>query len=220
MDVKPKKELLIILILTAVFGALGFGLATYLDTTIATVNSTRYKIDELTRFATDRETRAYEYRSVQEYTVTLSENLPEIEDIIEILEQLETISTITGTQIGIRLEEGVIGEGSVEFEDEEERIEFLKRIEVKEFSPPEDSTEGQLINVALETQDQTSEDKLKINYLEVYISLKGSYNQIRSFITLLQDSTFVFDIAEIRLVKTTENQLEGNLEVRAFIFEK
>lgn len=220
MNVKPKKELLIILILTAVFGALGFGLATYLDKAIANVNSTRYRIDELTRFATDQETRTYEYKSVQEYTETLGEDLPEIEDIIEILEQLETISTITGTQIGIRLEEGVIGEDSVEFKDEEERIEFLKKIEVKEYSPPEDSPEGQLINVALETQEPASEDQLKINYLEVYISLKGSYNQIRSFITLLQDSTFLFDIVEIRLVKITENQLEGNIEVRAFIFEK
>lgn len=227
MKAKTKKELLMILILTVVFGSVSYVLAQLLDGAISDIKNTRYQIDELTRYAADKETRIEEFESVSSYTEIIEESLPETEDIIEVLEQLENIAHIAGTSLSIGLEEGVIGEEGVEFEDEKEKEDFLKSLEVKEYEATDTTVQdttasGQPQNAALQMMESAAseEEEFKINYLEIDLSLKGTYDQIRTYVSMLHESKYFFDIKELRLVKLEEGQISGTLGVRAFIFEK
>lgn len=227
MEGKTKKELLMILILTAVFGFASYIVAQLLDGTISDINSTRYQIDELTRYASDKESRIEEFEAVNSYTEVIEESLPETENIIGVLEQLENIAHIAGASISIGLEEGVIGEGGVEFKDEKEKTDFLKSLEVKEYeatetTAPDTTTSSQPENAALQVieSEAPTEEEFKINYLEIDLSLNGTYDQIRTYISLLQESKYFFNIKELRLVKLEEGEISATLSVRAFIFEK
>jgi len=135
MDKKGQKELLTILVMTVIAGAIAFLLSNIFDKTVSEVTSTRYEIDELMRAAVDSETRAQELEAAENYTNILGESLPSVENIVDILRQLEVLSELTGTELIINLEEGVVGEGQIDFTDDKEREEFLKTLTVKEYTP-------------------------------------------------------------------------------------
>lgn len=217
-----------ILVLVSVFGVISYFLARLLDGTVADINETRHEIDELTRYAVDKETRVKELNAVQNYSEVIGESLPEADDIIEILDQLENMASIAGPTLSIGLEEGIIGEGGIEFEDETEKKAFLKNLDVKEYESPESTSQDtqqteQPTNVVLQLMEEsTSEEKdeFTINYLEIDLALEGTYDQIRAYISLLQELKYFFNIKEVRFMKTDEGKLSGMLRVRAFIFEK
>lgn len=221
MGKESKKDLLIILILTIVFGIGAYLLAGQVDKTVSDVTAIRHEIDELTRIASDKEGKIEEINAVANYDKMLNENLPEISEIISILEQLENIAKLTGTEVSISLEEGVIGEGEIEFKEEKEKIEFLKKLEVKEYTP-ENKSQDSDNNVVLQMMQESGEEgeELKISYLEIDLSITGVYDGIRSYISLLETSNYFYNIREIRLSKSEEGYIEGSLKIRAFIFEK
>jgi LAS superfamily LD-carboxypeptidase LdcB len=180
-----RKEMLTILILTLVFSVGVYFLAKAIDSTVTNIAETEYKIDELTRVAVDAEAQAERIRVMDEFQEALAGNLGGIEDIPEMLQQLETISSLAGSDLTINIEDAVIGEEEIEFKDENKTRDFLTQLEVKEFSTsPTTTTDTGLTNVALTMMEEEEEERLKINYIEVDLVLKGTYNQIRTFIEL------------------------------------
>jgi hypothetical protein len=230
VEENSKKSLILILVLTLVFGVACYMLAKKVDKDIANVSATKQKIDELSRYAVDQKARIEEYKSVAAYQENLTKDLAGVDDIIDMLEQLETVSQITKTKLSIKLEQGVIGGGKIEFKDEKEKAEFLKSISVKEYTQPQvASQQGQQtsqkpVNVALTMQQQATQSetsqKLKINYIEIDLSISGGYDEIRSFLQLMDNSRYIFNIKEIRLNKVAEGNIDALIRLRAFIFEQ
>ncbi|MBN2015366.1 hypothetical protein JW766_00865 [Candidatus Dojkabacteria bacterium] len=224
---QSQKDLLLVLGLTVVFGLIVYLLAQLVDNTVAEVTSTRNQIRELTRISGEDVSSEEEPLSTEEYKDLLDKNLPDISGIIEILDQLEVIAQITNVDLSIKLEEGIVGESDIEFKDTKERNTFLSTIEVKEYKfedqPQVAAPEGSE-NVVLQMMEeggQTQEEpSLKINYLEVDLNVKGTYNAIRTYISLLRNSKYIFNIKEIRLNRTENGELDGSIKVRVFIFEK
>lgn len=226
MDKNAQKELLTILVTTVVAGFAAFFLAGMFDKNVSEVTATRYDIDDLTRSAVDPQVRAEENEAVEEYTNTMGESLPSVDNIVDILRQLEVLSQLTNTELVIKLEEGVVGEGQIDFTDDKEREKFLKTLEVKEYQPPaqtdtQTSTNtNATTNVALQMTEQKSEEsKLKINYIEITLDLTGTYQQIRTYLSTLENSKYIFSLKELRLNKIDEGNLNGLIRIRAFIFE-
>lgn len=222
-----KKELIKIFLLTILFGFGAYYLASAVDEKVAEVRDLRAKVDELTRISVKRDDQDEEIRRVDEYKSFYDEILPETVDVIDILEQMEIMSDVAGTDITVKLEEAVISEDSIEFKDTKSKTEFLKKLEVKEYSPAysdQSSTDSTQTNVALQmVQGQGTppdEEEVEFQYLEVNMILKGSYDQIRKYISLLQNSKYIFNIEELRMNKTEKGMLEAPVKVRAFIFEK
>jgi len=223
MTKKSNKELITILVLTVAVGIAGFFFATRIDTTIARVSEIRIDVDELTRYAINQEERIKEVQAVDDYTEVLEGNLPHSEDIISILEQIEAMSVISKTELNMKLEEGSISEGKLDFTNQKERDAFLKSLTFQEYIPSEESTESsdQPVNIALQfaEEKQTQTTGLKINYIGIDLTLHGTYEDIREFISLLHSSKYLFNVKEMRLNKTTNGDMEANLTIRAFIFE-
>ncbi|MBU0976085.1 MAG: hypothetical protein ABIE03_00395 [Patescibacteria group bacterium] len=221
-----KKELIKIFILTLIFGVGAYHLASLVDKKVAEVTEIRSKVDELTRISVKREGKQLEVREVEEYKQLFEEILPQTSDLIGILEQLEVISSISGTSVTIKLEEGVIGGDSIEFKDTKSKAEFLKKLEVKEYSPTTEVSESDTsaqTNVALQMMqedDSSSQEKVKFQYLEINLVVRGNYTQIRKYISLLHSSEYIFNVEEVRINKTNEGGLESLMKIRAFIFEK
>jgi Tfp pilus assembly protein PilO len=226
MGKQIQKQLLLILALTIVFGGVSYFIGKLVDETVAEVTHIREEIDEKTRVATDINTKIDEMNAVSEYKDFVEENLPNISDLIEILEQLEVMAKMSDVDLTLQLEEGVVGEGEIEFKDEVEKQQFLKNIEVEEYTPAAQpattSTDAASTNVALQQQSASTqpESELKINYLLVSASLQGNYDSVRKFIYLTQNSKFFFNIKEIRINKKEEGELDTAMQLRAFIFEK
>ncbi len=222
---ESKKELFMILTLTVIFGVATYFVANLVDKSVSEVTEIRHEIDELTRVSIDDEKKIEEIAMVEGYKVILDDNLPEIDEIITILEQVENIAQISGVQSSINLEEGVIGKGEIEFEDEKEKKDFLDSLNVKEYSSDteEQASTDTSTNVVLQMIEEKGDEQtevLNINYLEINLILKGEYEGVRIFISLLQDSKYFFNIKEMRLIKTEDGYIECTLSIRAFIFEK
>lgn len=225
MGKQTQKQLLLILALTIVFGVGAYFIGKAVDQTVAEVTKIRSEIDEKTRVATDVEVKIDEMNAVNDYREFVEENLPDISDLIDILEQLEVMAKMSDADLTLKLEEGVVGEGEIEFKDEREKQEFLKNIEVKEYTPAASTTtqSGDVAstNVALQQQTtSTTKDELKINYLVVSANLRGNYGSVRKFIYLTQNSKYFFNLREVRLNKLEEGDIDATLQIRAFIFEK
>lgn len=223
MQQQTRKDLLTIFILSVVFGGATFFMSRLVDSSVANVINLRSDIDSLTRTPAGQTAMTEEVQAVEEAEQQLQGNLPETNEVIDILEQLEVISDITNTELTINLEEGILGESEIIFEDEKEKAAFLNKLKVKEYEVPQ-TTEGatQEGNVALQMMEeeevQTTEG-IKINYIEMNLVMSGTYDDIRSFIKLLQDSKYFFNIKEIKLIGIDGNQIESAITVRAFIFE-
>lgn len=219
MDKRSTKQLLTILGLTVVCGIAALILAQMFDSAVSEVSKTRFEIEELTRFSVDKYTRSQEYEAVSEYTDVLNQSLPSVNDIPDILQQLEIIAENTNNDIVLQLEEGIVGEGEIEFTDETDRQDFLQELEVKEFDPQPQAQDGQVQNVALQQPDEQTASDFNINYLEISVNLQGTYTDIRAFINLLAESKYVLTINDLRMNKLEDGILESTLSVRAFIFE-
>ncbi|MDD3647136.1 MAG: hypothetical protein PHS44_01365 [Candidatus Dojkabacteria bacterium] len=221
-----KKELIKIFILTLIFGVGSYYLANLVDKKVAEVTEIRNKVDELTRISVKREDQGLEIKEVGDYSQFFEKILPETSDIISILEQLEAISNISGTTVTLKLEEGVIGGDSIEFKDSKTKEEFLKKFEVKEYSPTANTNgktpDSAQTNVALQMMEENTskEDEVKFQYLEVNLVLRGNYEQVRKFVGLLHSSKYIFNVEEIRINKTNDGGLESLMKIRAFIFER
>jgi hypothetical protein len=226
MTKKINTQLLLILVLTVVFGFVVFILAKTIDKNVAEVTSIKSEIDELTRVAVKTEERVKNMNSVNDYKEFFDNSLSDISEMIQILEQLEVIANLSENELSLKLEEGVIGEGGIEFKDENQKQEFIQSLEVKEFStePTEtqEETDPAVENVALlAMQEDTAEmeSEIKISYLEMDVNLKGSYHSVRTFISLLQNSKYYFNIKEVKINETEEGNVNASLIVRAFLFE-
>jgi hypothetical protein len=223
-----KKELLFILVLTLIFGIASFFIAKEVDRNVSEVTKIRYQIEELTRVAVDKENRIDEVQSVEYYLKFFNEELPGINEIIDMLNQIEDIGRLTNLKLTMKLEEGIVGSSDIEFVDEKEKNDFLKRLVLKEFTPEENNqsqnTGAASSNVVLQIMKEAEESEavgnIKISYLDIDLSVDGTYDNIRMYIDLLQSSKYYFNISEIRLSKAEEGGLKGTIRVRAFIFEK
>jgi len=226
MKKETNNELLIILILTVVFGISAFFLARQVDKNVNKITEIRHEIDELTRVAIDQESRVSEVQDVEYYLQVLDEDLPEVTELIDILGQLEQIGRLTSNDVTIKLEEGILGSGEIEFEDEKEKNDFLNSLDVKEYTATESTPEtvsdpsGNVVLQMMQEAEEDSSGNLKINYVEVDLNLKGTYEALRKYIELMQSSKYIMNIKEIRIHKTDEGMLETNLIIRAFIFEQ
>ncbi len=226
MKKETNKELLMILILTVVFGIGAFFLARQVDKNVSEITEIRHEIDELTRVAVDQDARVKELQDVEYYLQVLDEDLPEVTELIDILGQYELIGRLTDNDVTIKLEEGIVGSGEIQFEDEKEKNDFLNNLDVKEYTTSEtdtSTTSDPSGNVVLQMMQEAEEEdtgNLKINYVEVDLNLKGSYKALREYIVLMQSSKYIMNIKEIRIHKTDDGIIETNLLVRAFIFEQ
>lgn len=226
MKKEINKELLMILVLTVVFGIGAFFLARQVDRNVNEITEIRHEIDELTRVAVDKETRVEELQDVEYYLQVLDEDLPEVDELIDILGQYELIGSLTGNEVTIKLEEGILGSGEIQFEDEKEKNDFLNSLDVKEYTTSEtdsqttSDTSGNVVLQMMQESAEEEDDTLKINYVEVDLSLRGSYKALREYIELMQNSKYIMTIKEIRIHKSDEGLLDTNILVRAFIFEQ
>ena len=142
---KSNKNLIVILAVTVFAGFGAFMLGRSIDSSVASINEVRYQIEEKTRFAIDQESRIEELRSVEAYIGFFEENLAGSEDVILMLEQLEYISRTVNLDFVIKLEEGTIGEGEIEFLDSTSKQKFLSSLEVKEYETESSSQPQQQV---------------------------------------------------------------------------
>lgn len=225
-----KTGMIRILIITIIFGVSAFFVAKLVDSNVAKVTELRNDIDEMKRIASNKEDKIEQLQDVDNYTEFYEEMLPKTEEIIGMLQQIEAIGQMTNTSVTIKLEEGVITIDSIEFKDTKEKTEFLKSLEVKEYSPqeaeasetPTEQTQGPGTNVAMQfgsSETGTGESDIKFQYLEINLNIKGKYEDIRRYISLIQKSEYIMNIEEIRMVKTKDGRLDTGITLRAFIFE-
>jgi hypothetical protein len=224
MDKALRNEMLTILLLTVLFGIGAYFLANVVDKSISDIEEKKHTIDELTRIAGDQESQVDQLDSMDNFEMVLEENLASIDELPEMLSQLETMASITNNDITIKLEEGVISDTGVSFKDEKEKNAFLQGLEVKEFTAPVTAPTDEAAqsgNVVLQLQEEQvqEESRLTINYIEISVLMTGSYDHIREFIDLLQNSRYFFNIKEIRLSKKENGFVEANMGLRAFFFE-
>lgn len=223
-DQRNRKEILTILVLTLVFGVGAYFLGRMVDNTIANIAATENKLDELTRVAVNAESQAERIRVMDTFSMAMEDNLGGIEDIPKLLQQLEVMASLTDMDLTMSLEEAVIGDEGLEFKDEKKKQEFLNQLEVKEYSTTtseSDSSQG-VVNVALTLKEEKDkeEEKLTINYLEVDLVMGGTYRQVRTFISLMENSRYFFNIEEIRMNKMDAGKVEAVLKIRAFVYDK
>lgn len=224
MESKTKKQFLIILVLTVLFGIIVFFLAKFIDTNVSETSALRHEIDEQTRVTSNFEPQTETVSLINQYSDDLNNTLPTSENLIDILNQLEIIGTISGVEISIQIEEGTIGKETIELETSHSTEDILENSEAP--SPtgaPQDASPEEIADQIKKQQEQETEgstpDKVNITYIEISIILKGSYEQIRSYINLLQDSKYFFNIKEISLTKRENVGIEASLQIRAFLYE-
>ncbi len=226
---KPvKKELLLVLGLTLFLSVGLYFLAENIDNTVTEITDLKNEVNELTRVARDREKQFEKYQFLEEFKESLEDNFSDTSEIILMLGQLEKISSVADTTISIKLEEGLIGDGQLEFKNETEKQEFLNQLNVKEFEEKETSSEqpansasGNVALQVIEEQEQKGDEKtISINYLEIDIVLKGNYKNIRKFIKLMHNSKYLFGVEEMRINKTSNGLVEGLMKLRGFTLEK
>ena len=225
-----KTGMIRILIITIIFGVSAFFVAKLVDSNVAKVTELRNDIDEMKRIASNKEDKIEQLQDVDQYSEFYEEMLPKTEEIIGMLQQIEAIGQMTSTSVTIKLEEGVITIDSIEFKDTKDKAEFLKSLEVKEYSPqeaeasetPAAPAQGPGANVAMQfgsSETGTGESDVKFQYLEINLNVKGTYEDIRRYISLIQQSEYIMNIEEIRMVKTKDGRLDTGITLRAFIFE-
>lgn len=225
-----KKNMFIVLIITVIFGAVAFFIAKQVDQNVARVTELRGDIDEMKRVASSKEDKIEQLQSVDEYNEFYENVLPKTEEMIAILQQIEIMGNLTNNNVTIQLEEGVITPETIEFKDVQEKTEFIKSLDVKEYNPEGEgeTEEGDSeaaaapgANVAMQfgSEESTETGEVKFQYLEINLNVRGSYEDIRRFISLLQSSEYIMNIQEIRMVKTKADKLDAGITIRAFIFE-
>lgn len=218
-----QKQLLLILVLTLVFGVAAYFLAGMVDERISDVIKIRNEVDELTRVAVDIDSKIDERNAVVNYKEMVEGTLPGPNDVISVLEQVELIAREYDLSITLNLEEGIIGSEGIEFKDETSKKAFLKTLEVEDYNPEPQTqaptTSNGLVNEAVVVEEEEEQEEINISYLELVISMNGKYSSIRKFIEGLQQSRYFYNIKEIRISKVQEGNLSGTMIIRAFIFE-
>lgn len=227
---KITNNLFIVLALTVLFGAGAFFLAQLVDEQVDEITQIKTDVDDLTRITFNYKARAEDQKLIDEYKESIDERTAEVSNVINILNQLEVMADIAAVEANIKLEEGEIQEEGLEFEDEKEKEEFLekikdnntndKEVEVGSDNDQEPSkTNNYVLDISTESSE-TDDGKIEnLTYIEIDVSLVGSYKQVRRFINLIGDSQYLFSIKQIRMNKLTDGKLESTITLRAIIFE-
>lgn len=208
MQKLANRSYLITFVLTASLAGIIFFLAGRVDREISNIVSLQYDIDELTRVAPTLEAQEKERDAIIQSRELIDTNIPDVSELVTIVEQIETIASLTGVDTTIALESGLINDGQLEFEDEKERQEFLDRLNIQE-TPPE-TTQPQTPanpsgNVVLQLQqeaDTTQEQPdIQANVISINLTLVGEYHEIRSFLSMIEESRYIFFVEEIQFSK-------------------